>query len=254
MDHKISLHITPFINRLKRKLRHHRDILKSKVALLKKEHKEPQDDVQTDLSYTPPHCNEVVHTGDQLVDHLANSAFALIEYRLNQDYGDYQSHNSLAPALNKQRLQDLLFSSHVNWAALADYFEHERYSIAYGLTTTPAPIRPLSTPWLDTLRKVVAILGQPVTEEQLLWGISECARRSRGAMGCSGVEQFVAWGKPFALGEQILDDLLNLPLVYPADRDEDRRRMRRAIERVRDRYFIVCERGRISVREEAWGI
>lgn len=190
----------------------------------------------------------LMSTRYQLVTQLNNCAFALIEHRLHQDYGEYlaKTRNSLEQPDNRMRMKELeafLYKEHhLSWPQIAAHLQHETSTAPISGTLPPSP--PANTPWLDALSTAATILRSPLTADQLRHEISEHARRR------NRIADLVATNDPCALAATILHDLDDLAIVFPSA--AARAHMQRAILRLADRYFVVCAHGCVQPRSGAW--
>ncbi|KAL1616828.1 hypothetical protein SLS56_011260 [Neofusicoccum ribis] len=231
---KVSPNSVAFFSNLKEKCN---KLLSSKANLHTTERASLQKDVEISLNYARSRHDEV-HGRDGLVDQLKNCAYALIEYRLYQDYGDYLAKNLnqlKQPPTDKRELNRLLFKqSQLSWTEIAAHLAREREETRY----CDPHDRP-ATPWSEDVGKAAAIIGGAMKPAQLAWEIEQYA--SRNAVCHNGIEDLIKNRRPYVLGEKILQDLKELDVDFPADRQEDKAHWRQAIEGLRGRFFTACK-------------
>lgn len=274
---KISPNSAAYFSRLKEKCAR---LLDSKANLTTTERRSLQKDVEVNLNYAQSRHDQI-HGRDGLVDQLKNCAYALVEYRLYQDYGDYLAKNLnqlKQPPADKCELEGLLFKqSHLPWTEIAAHLAreraHEHAASDANLLREPLPpphasssppgdvANPTTTAsreWHDDLHKAVAIIGGPLTARQLAWEIEQYARRN--ATCHNGIDELIRDRRHYELGGKILRDLADLDRGFPPDRQADKLAWRAAIISLRDRFFTACTDAKgsggfqtIIPNEEAWG-
>ncbi|GME23322.1 hypothetical protein NpPPO83_00005810 [Neofusicoccum parvum] len=201
------------------------------------------------LSYTlpGPYANYLVHathrlhnhyTLDTLITQLRTNAHALMQYRLHQDYTRHLPRAAKKHFLaQRATLEHQLFASTIiPWAEISAHLSREAVE---EMGASAGGRAAGATPWTDGVRSAAAASGVPA--RFLAWEVGERVRRGDEGVA-DGVAELVARRDWCAAGHRVVDDLRDLGLAFSVEEKEagEKERMRRAVERVRDRYFYVC--------------
>lgn len=247
---RVSPNTRQFWSKVKREAT---DVLKSR-KMEKKEKDRGVEGLQIDLNFARAR-HEQLHGKDQLLQQLVNCSGTLMQYRLNQDYGDYLAKNLNALKQNpagKERLRELLFGkSRIPWTEISDCLEAEEKETHRAVVNRlPLP----DTPWTNDAHIAADTLGW-TTADQIIWEVHRYAERNRACHnGLGAMLDNQQW---YELGTTVLRDLKALNTTYPKNMPGERLYMKRAIETFRERYFEKCYYSKdgtpvVQVRMSEW--